>query len=365
MKKVALSLLALTFVGASAFGDDAAAAPKPIGTFTAWNEGIVQLYKQSGGSDATVGWGPAWNNVTGIDQEWSFGYDGKDYGFSGTLEFGQDNFGNSGVDAATGAGVSAPSLSWFGTYYKFNKYLELQVGKLRVGDYRPAGTLIEGNWATRIASSEFGPLLQVTLVDNLSLGVFANINQGALVKNYPYFLNYGAAYTVPNLGKATATYRNVDRILNGGVSVSVLAPATITAAFQTQADNSSSIISKKFTASIGGDFVENFTTNLDVGYSAANGSDDALGFEVQAQYAIGAYALGARVGYENVAGGGGTLLWGNTDGIDGSGGFEIYPYGTVNFDNSSSVTIGFFYTSGGIKGSESLVEIPITYVWSF
>jgi hypothetical protein len=355
MKKLLVVLLALTLFGVFAFAQDAAPmAPKPLGTFTAWNEGIAYLYNQTGSADATANWGPNWDPTHGIDQEWSFNYDGNNYGFSGTFEFGMADFVH-GTFAANNTTDVTNTLSWFNTYYKFGKMVELQIGKLLAGDYRAPGGLIEGQFVKRIASGEFGPMLQVMPIDGLSIGAFANIPvAGINVSDYGTNLNFGAAYSMPDMFKATLTYRTVDSILNGGVSVTALKPVTIVVGFQNNPD-------MFVYASAGGKFIENLTTNVDVKYVAK--STAALGIEAQAEYAIGQYAVGARVGYDNAAGGGSGLI-GNGDAIYTSGGVFVYPYAVANFDNGSFVRIGVAY-SAGIDTAKSLFQIPLVYVWSF
>jgi hypothetical protein len=370
MKRLLCAVAAIAVAGSFAFAEDAATAAKPVGTFTAWNEGIVKLYDKQGSDDATTGWGPAWDWTNGaIDQEWSFSYTGADYGFSGTLEFGFDNIGNTTdySDTTFGTTTNAPTVSWFNTYYKFNKYVELQVGKLLVGDYRPFGTLIEGGFVKRIAAQEFGPLLQLTPIDNLSLGAFVNMGtDGFAVSDYVSHINVGASYAIPELLSVRAQYRGTANdskanYISGGVKVIALKPATVVASFQAQADDFADTLAVR--ASAGGSFVQDLTTNVDVAY-AANSGDSQYGAEAQAEYAIGKYAVGARVGYENVSGGGGTLLWGNSDGIKGTGGFEVYPYAAVNFDNGSSVRLGVVYTTGLVADS-ALIQLPLVYIWSF
>lgn len=364
MKRLICAVAAIAAAGTLAFADDAATAAtaaKPIGTFTAWNEGIVKFYDKEDGSDATTGWGPAWDKATGIDQEWTFGYAGANYGFSGTLEFGMDNLGNTGAYSSASTTFTTPSVSWFNTYYKFGKYLELQVGKLSVSDYRNNGTIIEGGWGKQIAGSEFGPLVQVTPIDNLSLGVFLDMgSDGFAASDYLAHLNFGASYSLPELFTATAQYRNVDNYVDAGLTLTALKPVTIKLGAQsTTTDFYNDLI---VSASAGGSFVENLKTNVDVKY--ANPAAGDFGVEAQGEYAIGSYAVGARVGYENVSGGAGTLLWGNADGLDSTGGLEVYPYAVANFDNGSYVRLGFIYTTG-IAADSSLFEVPLVYVWAF
>ena len=81
MRKAWLLLLvvALTAVGVSAFAD---------GTWTAWNQGNFYPYISFDSNTGIAGWGPNYDAAGGIDQEWTFAYAGKNYGFDMTTEFG-------------------------------------------------------------------------------------------------------------------------------------------------------------------------------------------------------------------------------------------------------------------------------------
>jgi hypothetical protein len=350
-------------------------APKPVSTFTAWNEGIAYLYNQSGSNSPTVGWGPNWDNVNGIDQEWSFNYDGNNYGFSGTFEFGMDNFGNQVINTL---GTQGATISWFNTYYKFGKYVELQIGKLRDGTYRAPGWLIEGQSVTRIASAEFGPMLQITPIDGLNLGVFTQIPDGSQA-NYGKNLGLGVAYSMTDMFKATMTYRTIEgtstsgtmttgQIVNGGVSITAIKPVTIVVGAQSDYDAQTTNVY----GSVGGSFVPSLTTNLDVSYVNRTGNAvvanktaaTSFAAEAQAEYAFGQYAAGVCFGYDD---GNGNPLIGNNYAIYSNGGVFLFPYAVANFDNGSYVKLGVAYSSGktGAENLDSLIQIPLIYVWSF
>jgi len=129
-------LLALMVIGVFAFADDAAApAPAPIGTFTSWNTSTVALYQSINGASATTTWMPAWDSVSGIDQEWEFGYHGKNYQFYADLEFGMDNFGNGVITAPIPVGGEQGStISRFSTTYDVVPgMLAVEIGKPRSG----------------------------------------------------------------------------------------------------------------------------------------------------------------------------------------------------------------------------------------
>ena len=95
MRKAWLLLLvvALTAVSVSAFADTA-----PAAGWTAWNQGNFYPYASLNGATAVAGWGPNYDGAGpgagGIDQEWTFAYSGKNYGFNATAEWGSlDAFG--------------------------------------------------------------------------------------------------------------------------------------------------------------------------------------------------------------------------------------------------------------------------------
>jgi hypothetical protein len=92
--------------------------------------------------------------------------------------------------------------------------------------------------------------------------------------------------------------------------------------------------------------------------------------ELQGEYAMGMYSLGAQIGYDSGTG----LFNGN---VGDWGGFELWPYVKANFDNGSFFKIGFLYASGmgtdngfatwnGITAAQkAVIAIPIVYVWAF
>ena len=107
MRKAWLLLLvvALTAVGVSAFAD---------GTWTAWNQGNFYPYISFNGYNNVPGWGPNYDTNGGIDQEWTFAYAGKNYGFDMTTEFGntaRPQARRSAGSAGSGLGTSSLTSS--------------------------------------------------------------------------------------------------------------------------------------------------------------------------------------------------------------------------------------------------------------
>jgi len=183
------------------------------GSFHAWNQGNLFPYYSVGGAAGGWGWGPTWdtNSAQGIDQEWTFSYDGNNYGFSGTFEFGGGFFG---VDGATSPGGGA--LSWFQTYYKFGDIAKVTIGRPRFNDYTEFSQ-VEGNNFKRFGDSDYMAIVQVFPVAGASIAaalyvpyIYADttgsanyiLNQASLATVSPdYGSNFGlaASYAVPNL----------------------------------------------------------------------------------------------------------------------------------------------------------------------
>ena len=379
MKKALVVLLALTCMGAMAFAD----APT-AGSFHAWNQGNMFPYYQIGSTAASAGWGPQWDNVKGIDQEWTFSYDGNNYGFDATLEFGMDNFGNTGNPATV-----APSISWFSTYYKFGDLVKVRIGKPRFNDYTLFSQLEGNNVASRFGDSDFMGILQLFPVSGLSLAAAYYLPQGAAAANaaagtnpdYGTNIGVAASYAVPDLLTVVAAYKSREATMgttssalkqvSGGVSVSAIKGLPISASVVADISNSSNTIIKGF-ASVGSTMFAPLSLTLDAFFANFQSpSQTAYGAELNAEYTVMApWAVGVNVGYD---GGSATNLyygWFN-QGVGDWGGFEIYPYVKANFDNGSSLKIGVVYaTAAGTAvanttSSNAVIAVPIIYVWSF
>jgi len=467
MKKLLIVLLALTVIGICAFADDAMAAPAPapIGTFTAWNTGTMVAYNSVNSAAGTTGWINPWDTAAGIDQEWEFGYHGKDYGFYADLEFGMDNFGNNilsdpaaallnslvaskvGNPPYTGATTAATSsgqgatISRFATYYNFVPgLLSIQLGKPRQG--RAPGALIEGSMGGFYMNSNFGAALSLLPISGFSAFVFAGVPAaGDLVSNLGNQLTFSGEYNMPNVFDASLMYSTINSEFTGGVTVTAIKPFTLVLGFDYTAAAAASttaqylypdapyapyllangttlvyndpitpaanVATTKLWVSGGGKVIDNLTVNLDfsykgnaqvttakaVGYVAAApaipanatsgqpavaavkqvdpalavvATNTSIGFEAQVEYALGdMYAVGARLGYDD--GNGVGLFGSNLGDIGDNGGVLVYPYIKANFANGSYVSFGISYESGaGVSvNNQSLLQIPISYVWSF
>jgi hypothetical protein len=418
MKKLLIVLLALTVIGVFAFADDAM-APAPVGQFHAWNYGMLFAMAANGSasSSTSVGWGPSWDPNRGIDQEWTFAYDGKDYGFSGTFEFGMGDFGES----TTGAG----SISWFDTYYKFGDFAKFTAGKLDIGEYRWT-TFIEGAANARFGQRAYAGMIQVYPIEGLSLAVLENVpgntttymgdtvnavnfSYGTFVgANYQNWTNVAASYVMKDMGKVYFAWNNTASEFSVGVNISAVKPLSLQVVYDDDyaggvatstvwITGSYTMDALALTADIGFGSgtgqpygTTNPVTGLPTGASTltgaqvANGaqwsnggsSTTAFAAEIKGEYTMGKYAVGALVGYDNGAGMG--LFNGQAAGWTG---LELYPYVKANFDNGSYITIGVLYASGANGGgqtlnsaswnaatpgySQSLFAIPISYCWAF
>jgi hypothetical protein len=362
MRKTLILLVALALIGTAAFAD---------GKFTAWNQGNLYLSTQVGSAPATYGWGPGWDAAAngvgiGVDQEYSFGWDGKNIGFSGTFEFG-----------ATGLS----QISWFGTYYKFADLVKLTLGAPRV-DYRQYDYIEGGAAGSRFVNGNYSATIEVTPIKGLTFAYaqFIPNNQtansaastydvsttpwayiaSATPMDYLDNLGVGVLYTMDKVGTFTAQLKTAQQTAKTGTELD--AAATINAI-----DNIGFVVATNFTfktsdtpiyalVSAQAAFAP-LTLAATFGTSISSAST-AIAVEAKAEYAMGAYAIGVLGGYDD---GKGVALFAQQCGDwDGA---EVYPYVKANFDGGY-VQLGFVYASGA-NGHNSLMAIPVTYSWSF
>jgi len=361
MKKLLVVLLALTVLGIFAFADDMAPAPAPIGTFTSWNTATVALYQSVNGATASTTWLPYWDTVHGIDQEWEFGYHGKNYQFYADLEFGMDNFGNVVNGAGQGQGFAGEnaSINRFSTTYDVVPgMLAVEIGKPRSG--RAPGALAEGgSLGNFYLNSNFGADLQLLPISGFSATVFNYIPAGT---NVPLSASFTGVveYNMPNVFDINMMVSSINDEFTGGITITAIKPATFVLAWDYLQPTSTT------TAWIsgGGKFIPNLETDLDVAFKDnTNTSTTSIEAEAKAEYSFTAmYAFGVRVGYSDGKGAG---LWGtNLGDIEDLGGVLVYPYVKANFDNGSYVSLGVSYESGA-NNNGSILQIPLSYVWSF
>jgi hypothetical protein len=329
------------------------------GKFSAWNQGNLYLYNQVGSTTPSYGWGPDWNNTKGIDQEWTFSYSGKDYGFSGTIEFGMSD-------------IMQSELGWFETHYKFDKFAVLTIGKPRMEDYT-VNTDIEGAFNERFGNKRFGAALQVTPIQGLSVGIFTQVpTSGVFAKtfngtswqvigtaapiDYKNNLVGGASYALPKFGNVMAQYSSITKSASVGVRTSIVPKVHIIADYEIGLADTSALTHRLIASA--GSSLGPVTLDSDFIYKYA-ASVSMFAGEAQAEWDSGPYAIGLRLGYDD---GKGADLFSHA--LGSWDGYEIYPYMAKNFDNGSSVNLGIVYATGA-NGHSSLISVPLIYVWCF
>jgi len=370
MKKLLVVLLALTVVGVFAFADDAAApaAPKAIGTYGSWNDGSVSLI----GYDLTTSksytsWNNTWDGAataagagSGIDQEWGFGYAGNNFGYSATIEFGGNALNN--------------PLSWFKTYYNLTKWLEIDIGAPRDGQYRTAGTLISGIAGNFFMNKKFGVAATITPIDGLSATLFDHIPYGNSTgwgsvgqsdTDFSHNLAFAAQYSIPNVVTVNAMYQGANvagsTAAYESVSASITPTKDLTVVLAGSLPNTT--YGQEYWGSVGYNLAGGIGVAADVAYANISSSVTGYGAIGQVTYTVDKYVVGLKVGYENNSGVG-------IHGDDGMspvqeyGGFGVYPNVQANFDNGSFINLGVSYQSG-TNGNDAVIEVPLYYSWSF
>jgi len=378
MKKAWIFLIALALLAFSMpiFADAPAA-----GSFHAWNQGDFYPVFAWGSNGASSGWGPTWDGAQGIDQEWTFSYDGNNYGFNATFEFGGDQF-----DAA-GATSPGQPISWFATYYKFGDLVKVTIGKPRFNDYTDF-TTIEGQNFKRFGDSDFMGIVQVFPVSGLSIAAAlytpSSLTAGWAWQNAEsnlsadYGNNFGIAgsYAVPNVATVKVLYRanestlgdsgTASKYVSGSVSVSAVKGLTAAAGVQANLTSSSNTIITAWLSG-GSSMFAPLTINADFAIvNQPSPSQTAYFAEVQGEYVVAApWSFGVQLGYDGGSATGVHVGWFDGGGNEWSG-LQIWPYLKAAFDNGSSFKVGFMYASADRQGnSNAVIAIPIIYVWAF
>jgi len=411
MKKAWIFLIALALLAFSMpIFADAPAAPA-AGSFHAWNQGNLFPYYSVGGGTGEWGWGPTWDISAGaagtgtpaidpIDQEWTFSYDGNNYGFSGTFEFGGGWFALAPTSPGGGA------LSWFQTYYKFGDLVKVTIGRPRFNDYTEFSQIEGNNWK-RFGDSDYMAILQVFPTAGASIAaalyvpyvtadaaaVAGSLSGSTLKPDYADNFGLAASYAVPNLvtvklmgrvsEQGAGITNNNSEYISGAFNIAAVKDVVVNGAVQANLSNSSNTVISAFVSGSAAMFAP-LTLAADlaiVEQSASQPSNavpqTAIVIELNAEYVVAApFSIGAIVGYDGGAGWFNQQI-GNYETDNAWNGLEIFPYVKANFDNGSSLKIGVVYTSGGIAGtaapvqgqtnnaSQSVLAIPIIYVWAF
>ncbi len=392
MKKALFVLLALFLVGAFAFAD----APK-AGSFHAWNRGVFIPYIQYGSNTASAGWAPPWDNNKGIDQEWTFSYDGNGYGFTATVEWGGDNFFGAGSAPSSIAATAFPAYSWFDTYYNFGKFAQIMLGKPRItqfSQFSPVEGVGISEW-NNVTPGDFTAMLQLyptsgaVLAGGLFLpenapgatsdGAFANAVAG-ISPNFGNNWFVAAQYAVPNMATVNAFVKMMGalggttattKVFNINANISAVPNIPIVFWYAADFTNSNNLVNH---AMIGGtDTMGPLMVKLE-GALAMDTKVTSFAAQGELQYAVAdPYGVGIQLGYDD-GNGVNWFDWGTGDWA----GLEIYPYVIANYDNGSRIRLGFLYATGATPGSATSAVIApganeknattalvVDYIWSF
>jgi hypothetical protein len=406
MKRLLFVLLALACVSTLSFGQ---------GVFHAWNLGEYIVAGQLQEGPIGAGWGPAWDKAGGLDQEWTFAYDGKNFGFDATLEFGSADFAN----VSAGGGIAQPGgwqpITWFGTYYKFGDYAKLYIGMPRDNDYSLLSYINNIPLEQRLMDSQWGANLQVFPIAGLSVMLTGfqppsaewatPTGTGFLTGTLNFGDNFaaGAKYTMKDVFTALVYYKAIQYNNAGAASyqtygphdnVNILNMKYIHAALEYVGIKDLSLqAGLAYDFSSQGDVAEpqfvsvylgamtSKVRNMDLAaqfYLKSVASDYTV-FTVDAsgQYNFpnsGGWGVGAQIGYDLGAGASRWNGWTNgmtpLSAYNGAGLF-LEPFVVYNVPGGY-VKLGFVYVSGGpdfsTAGHPSTKQswgIPISYNWSF
>jgi len=386
MKRLVIVLVALAIVAGFAFADMAA----PVSKWTAWDYGLAFLWSQTGSNSAVAGWGPDFDSTgksaAGPDNEWVLGYDGNGYGFSSALEFALAPT----AGGQPGLAIGNTAWQWWGAYFKpFGDVVKVTLGAPRI-DY-VQWTYIEGFGAyTRFINSDLSVTAEIKpaagftvaiadfIPSDMAVGVL-NIAHAGYGMNFDLGNNFGllGSYTMANMGTLTVQYKKQDTELPGasassnlgvGVAITAIKDIAINAALGYDTVNSLATVS----ASTKITMFNPITVMADVAFkqfdTAAPGNGgytgNAFAIEGDVSYAIDKYSVGVTFGYDD---GNGTGLMGELA-SNAWAGAEVYPYVQANFDNGSYLRLGFVYAGGAGSSpllNQSLVALPITFLWAF
>lgn len=198
MKKLFVLLLALACVG-FVFAQDEA-APAPVSSVAGYVFYSSVLYDQDGGQAI----GPSWLDA-GHYQNITLKYDAGVFGFSANWEFE-----NNAIDT--------PWRDYTAWVKPFGDMVKVSAGKLRNGDYRLTSYIDGNGFNSRLASAEYGALVQVYPMAGLSAGVSLPI-AAAGQKAADMKFGFGAAYTLTDIAKVVVMYRGMNDEIFVGADV--------------------------------------------------------------------------------------------------------------------------------------------------
>jgi len=388
MKRVLILALVLLFVGLVAFADNMPPAPK----WSLWAEGDLYTISNQG----NWGWGPSWahmqNEVGGWYTTLGVNYDGKDYGYMAQLEFGQDLLAAITIPTqytlSSGA-IPAYLFRQFDAYYKlFDGAIKVTGGKIFDGEYN-IESFIEGDNTTywmgtsvfetfgtkgiggtpshdAIWVGDFGSMIQFYPMSGFNFGVGVAVPATATMGYYGsgtsafWIDNIAAAaqYTMPNLVTINAFIRGNGGIVDANVAYLGMKNLTANAGIEIATSVGENTLGEYYSwVSSLGYTMAPLTVGIEFDGTALmnqmTGTDWAV--EAMVEYVIyNNISVGAKVGYEHEDPVNGINGWltGNVEGL------EIYPYFVAKFDNGSSLSVGFQWSSGGGTGEAGNVYGP-------
>jgi hypothetical protein len=170
----------------------------------------------------------------------------------------------------------------------------------------------------------------------------------------------GFSYAIPDMATIAVDWKQAGgatgtKQLSVGVNVTAVKDIGIVLAYQADYSSSAQLVNNAF-ASVSAAFAP-ITVAVDAGLSMA--ATLTYSAEVDVQYAMGMWVLGATAGYDT-----GTGINGSGTGVPG-GGVSVYPYVKANFDNGSNVKIGFIYAGGTGTSPVAQMGLPILYTVAF
>jgi len=375
MKRVLTLALVLLFVGIVAFADMMAPAPK----ISLWSEGDMYADSTNG-----FGWGPSWahmqNNAGGWYTTLNLSYDGKDYGYLAQLEFGSDllaSISTAGPYTLANGNIPVYLFRQFDAYYKlFDGQVKITGGKIMDSEYS-ISDFVEGDNVTwwmgssadetygsggqNIWVGDFGGMIQFYPAPGFNFGIGASVpatnvdaywgDKGGYWTNYAYALSVAAQYAIKDLVTVNGFFRDNGDIFDINIAYLGMKNLTLNAEIQQQFGTGANGTLQNFMwlGSIGFTMAP-LTFGIMTGgdlwdYANAPVSNASGDWAVEAMVEYVLYqniSVGLKVGWENfnttVPDGG--FITGNVNGL------ELYPYLVAKFDNGSSVSVGFQWTSG-------------------
>jgi hypothetical protein len=260
MKKLLVTLLALTVVGIFAFADDA--APAPVAKIGAWTANGIQLYNSGNGQKDDAYWNG--NQYQWLGVSYSSDLAGWSVDFDGTW-------------------FTSPR-SYTGWVKPFGNIVTIKAGKLREGGYNTWSYIEGNNFATRIANAEKGLMLDFAPISGLNFALVDKVGDTTAAFSSSSFA-VGAEYALPDLATIDAQYNGSAKEIYAGADVKAIKGVAAKAGvnYNTGTSTTKVLVS-------GGTKV--LDSKLDVGLDTSVALATATTVAIEAQ---GAYALSDKV----------------------------------------------------------------------